>query len=83
MIRPPHFFEETAEEIEHERQWCRERSHTAEQLFLREIDHAIEALVEARNGGPNTLRAPDDTSFPHFRFHSSTSKKRAKFSSSP
>jgi len=35
MIQPPHFLEEAAEEIEHERHWYRERSHTAENLFLR------------------------------------------------
>lgn len=55
MIRPPHFFEEAADEIEHERQWYRGRSHTAEDLFLREVDHAIEAIVEAPKRWPKYL----------------------------
>lgn len=44
---PVAFFEEAAEEIEHERTYYRERSITAEAAFLRELDHAIAVVSEA------------------------------------
>jgi len=47
MRNPPQFFEEAAEEVEREREWYRERSPTAEAVFLRELDHAIESVSEA------------------------------------
>ncbi len=67
MIPPPHFFEEAAEEIEHERQWYRERSHTAENLF-REVDHAIDAVVEAPKRWPKYLAGTRRYVFPTFPF---------------
>ena len=44
------------------------RSHTAEQLFLREIDHAIEALVEAPKRWPKYLEGTRRYVFPTFPF---------------
>lgn len=41
------FFEEAAEEIEQEREWYRERSVLAEASFQRELDHAVESVLEA------------------------------------
>jgi plasmid stabilization system protein ParE len=41
------FFEEAAEEVEHERIWYRRRSESAEAAFLRELDRAIAAVMEA------------------------------------
>src|SRR5438552_17236131 len=70
MIQPPHFFEEAADEIEHERQWYRGRSHTAENLFLREVDHAIQAVVEAPNRRPKYLAGTRRYLFHTFPFSS-------------
>jgi len=41
------FFEEAAEEIEQERQWYRERSVVAEASFQRELDHAVDSVLES------------------------------------
>ena len=41
------FFEEAAEESEQERQWYRERSVAAEASFQRELDHAVESILES------------------------------------
>jgi len=41
------FFDEATDEAEEARRWYRERSETAEAAFLRELDHAIELVLEA------------------------------------
>ena len=68
MSKPPHFFEEAAQEIDHERHWYRERSHTAENLFLREVDHAIEAIVEAPQRWPKYIAGTRRYVFSTFPF---------------
>jgi plasmid stabilization system protein ParE len=49
------FFEEAAEEVEHERRWYRKRSVSAEASFLRELDHALDAVMEAPEMWPRYL----------------------------
>jgi plasmid stabilization system protein ParE len=61
-------FRETADEIEHERAYYRKRSPTAEAAFLRELDHAIEVVLDSPKRWPPYL---DDTRryvFPTFPF---------------
>ena len=41
------FFEEAAREVEEPRAWYRRRSKSAEAMFLREIDHAMDVIAEA------------------------------------
>jgi toxin ParE1/3/4 len=41
------FFDEAAEEIEEAATWYGRRSEVARTAFLREIDHAIDAILEA------------------------------------
>jgi hypothetical protein len=40
------FFEEAAAEIEHERAWYRSKSEVAEAGFLRELEHALQAVTD-------------------------------------
>lgn len=40
------FFEEAEVEIEHERSWYAARSVSAEAGLLRELDHAVKAIIE-------------------------------------
>jgi toxin ParE1/3/4 len=61
-------FEEAAEEVEHERRWYRKRSETAEASFLRELDHAIDAVVEAPQMWPGYLAGTRRYVFPTFPF---------------
>lgn len=49
------FFEEAAAEIEHEWAWCRSKSHVAEAAFLRELEHAPEAVTEGPETWPRYL----------------------------
>lgn len=60
------FFEAAAAEIEHERRWYRQRSHTAEGAFLRELDHAIDAVVDAPNRWPRYIAGTRRYVFPTF-----------------
>jgi len=62
------FFEEASQEIEHERGWYRQRSETAETAFLRELDHAIEAVVEAPFRWPRYTGGTRRYVFPTFPF---------------
>ena len=68
MTATPRFFAEAAEEIEHERAWYRQRSHGAETGFLRELDHAIEAVVNAPDRWPEYLGDTRRYVFPTFPF---------------
>lgn len=49
------FFEDAAAEIEHERAWYRSKSHVAEAAFLRELEHAVEAVTEGPETWPRYL----------------------------
>ena len=49
------FFEEASEAVEEHRAWYRERSETAEAAFLRELDHAVELVLEAPLRWPKYL----------------------------
>lgn len=69
------FFREAADEIEHERGYYREKSPVAEAAFLRELDHAIEMVLELRIVGRRIYRARVVMSFPRFRSRSSTLSK--------
>lgn len=62
------FFEDAAEEIEHERRWYRERSESAEASFLRELDHAIEVVAEAPQRWPRYLAGTRRYVFRRFPF---------------
>jgi len=62
------FFEEASAEVEHERAWYCERSVTAEESFLRELDHAIELITEAPNRWPKYLTGTRRYVFPIFPF---------------
>jgi hypothetical protein len=68
MSQRVRFFEEAAEEIEHERQWYRERSLSAETSFLRDLDHAIEIVTEAPHRWPRYLAGTRRYVFPTFPF---------------
>jgi len=62
------FFEEAAEEVEHERAWYRERSEIAETSFLRELDHAIAIVTEAPHRWPQYIAGTRRYVFPKFPF---------------
>jgi plasmid stabilization system protein ParE len=61
-------FTEAAEEVEHERQWYRKQSESAEASFLRELDHAIEAVLEAPHMWPEYMAGTRRYVFPKFPF---------------
>ncbi len=46
------FFEEAADEIEQAGRWYRERNELAERAFLREVDRAVEAIMDAPERWP-------------------------------
>jgi plasmid stabilization system protein ParE len=62
------FFEQASAEVEHERSWYRQRSATAEESFLRELDHAIEVVTEAPGRWPRHLAGTRRYVFPTFPF---------------
>lgn len=62
------FFEEASAEVEHERAWYRRRSSEIEESFLRELDHAIELVVEAPDRWPPYLAGTRRYVFPIFPF---------------
>lgn len=51
------FFGEAAEEIEEAAAWYGRRSEIARTAFLREIDHAVEAILEAPARWPSHTNA--------------------------
>lgn len=62
------FFEEAGEEIERERGWYRQRSESAEAAFLKELDHAIEAISESPRRWPVDIQNTRRYVFPNFPF---------------
>jgi plasmid stabilization system protein ParE len=62
------FFEEAAEEVELERIWYRRRSESAEAAFLRELDRAIAAVMEAPSMWPSYVDGTQRYVFPKFPF---------------
>lgn len=62
------FFDEAAAEIEHERTWYRDKSHVAEAAFLRELEHALEAVTEGPARWPQYLAGTRRYVFPKFPF---------------
>jgi plasmid stabilization system protein ParE len=62
------FFKEAAAEIEHERGWYRDRSHVAEASFLRELEHAFEAVAQNPDTWPHYLGGTRRYVFPKFPF---------------
>ena len=61
-------FEEAAEEVEHERHWYRQRSESAEASFLRELDHAIDAVLQSPQMWPRYMAGTQRYVFPTFPF---------------
>ena len=62
------FFEEAEQEVEAHREWYRKRSESAEAGFLRELDHAIDQVVEAPLQWPRFLRGTRRYVFPKYPF---------------
>jgi len=68
MTQRIRFFEEAANEVEHDRKWYRDRSYSAEEAFLRELDHAIEVVTEAPHRWPQYLAGTRRYVFPTYPF---------------
>ena len=68
MKRSLRLFREAADEIEHERGYYRRRSPAAETAFLRELDHAIEVVLDSPNRWPQYLAGTRRYVFPTFPF---------------
>lgn len=62
------FFEEASDEVEDARHWYRERSEQAEAAFLRELDHAIQVVVDAPKRWPRYIAATRRYVFPTFPY---------------
>ena len=62
------FFEEASEEVEEHRAWYRERSETAEAAFLRELDRAVELVLENSERWPKYLAGTRRYVFRRFPF---------------
>ncbi len=67
-MRSLSFFEQAAEEIEQERQWYRERSVVAEAAFQRELDRAVESVLEAATRWPQYIAGTRRYLFSTFPF---------------
>jgi toxin ParE1/3/4 len=63
-----HFFEEANDEAEEARRWYRDRSETAEAAFLRELDHAVELVVEAPHRWPRYISSTRRYVFPRYPY---------------
>lgn len=61
-------FEEASEEVEQHRGWYRQRSETAEAAFLRELDRAVELVLEAPRRWPAYLAGTQRYVFRTFPF---------------
>jgi plasmid stabilization system protein ParE len=61
-------FREASKEIEHERAYYRRRSPAAEAAFLRELDHAVEVVVDSPKRWPPYLAETRRYVFPTFPF---------------
>ena len=68
MIERLHVFEEAADEIEEARRWYLELSDLAERAFLAEVDHAIEAILEAPERWPAHAAGTRRYVFPGFPY---------------
>lgn len=62
------FFEEAAEELEEIRVWYRRHSGSAEAGFLRELDHAVEQVIEAPAQWPVFMAGTRRYVFPTFPY---------------
>jgi plasmid stabilization system protein ParE len=62
------FFDEASEEVEEARRWYRQRSESAEESFLRELDHAISQVVEAPERWPAHVAGTRRYVFPTFPY---------------
>src|SRR5215210_3250915 len=62
------FFDDAAAEIEEDRAWYRERSESAEAGFLRELDHAIEQVIESPSQWPPYLAGTRRYVFPTYPY---------------
>ncbi len=62
------FFEEADQEVEEHRAWYRERSESAEAGFLRELDHALEQVIEAPHQWPRFHTGTRRYIFPKYPF---------------
>jgi plasmid stabilization system protein ParE len=62
------FFEEAGDELEDARHWYRERSEQAETAFLRELDHAIQVVMDAPGRWPSYLAGTRRYVFPTFPY---------------
>ena len=62
------FFEEAADEIEHEREWYRQRSLSAEASLLRELDLAFNSILESPVRWPQYISGTRRFVLPTFPF---------------
>ncbi len=62
------FFEDAAAEIEQDRAWYRQRSESAEAGFLREIDHAVQQVIDAPEQWPPYLAGTRRYVFPTYPY---------------
>ena len=62
------FFEEASEEVEESGLWYRQRSEQAHAAFLRELDHAIEIVLESPQLWPTHVAGTRRYVFPTFPF---------------
>jgi len=62
------FFEDALTEVEDDRVWYRNRSESAEAGFLRELDHAIQQLIDAPAQWPRHLAGTRRYVFPTYPY---------------
>ncbi|HYM62599.1 MAG TPA: type II toxin-antitoxin system RelE/ParE family toxin [Thermoanaerobaculia bacterium] len=62
------FFDEASDEIEQERRWYHDRSLAAEASFLRELDHAVESVLDSPVRWPKHIAGTRRYVFPTFPF---------------
>jgi len=67
-VNEPRFFEEAREEVEESRRWYLERSEAAEASFLRELDHAVEVVIESPHRWPKYIAETRRYVFPTFPY---------------
>ena len=67
-MKQPFFFEEASEEIEQSALWYRDRSEQAHAAFLRELDHAVETVLESPQVWPAHVGGTQRYVFPTFPF---------------
>ncbi|HUP59770.1 MAG TPA: type II toxin-antitoxin system RelE/ParE family toxin [Thermoanaerobaculia bacterium] len=64
----PHFFEAADDEVEEARKWYRDQSEVAEAGFLRELDHAVDLIVEAPHRWPRYIAGTQRYVFPTYPY---------------